>query len=211
MTVMRQSSIALLAAASPAALASPVSVYRRGARRTVSGPVSATSVQQPCQAALPRALAGHQGTDGQGSPCRRRGVGGRSWKSEDSGTTFRPVFDKAGHSRSAPWRSIRGMPKRLRTSEAGGPALARSATASVLSTAARTGYGPAFPKPSVRITKIIVDPANSQITCLCARCPGGATAPTVASIVLGRDGGASWSQILKGTNLRPAAGEPPPL
>ena len=91
---MRYSSIALLlAAASPAALAAPVAtpVVDSG---TVSG-LGIRNIGSATMSGRIAALAGHQAADGKVTLFVGAASGG-VWKSEDSGTTFRPIFDKAG-------------------------------------------------------------------------------------------------------------------
>ena len=199
---MRLSSIALLLiAVSPAALAaqasSPVPVVDSG---TVSG-LGIRNIGSATMSGRIAALAGHQEADGKVTLFVGAASGG-VWKSEDNGTTFRPVFDKAGA------QSIGALaidPRDPKTIWAGtGEAWTRNSVSIGDGIWKSTDGGENWTRMGLakteRITRIVVDPANSSIVYACA--PGALWSDSSdRGLYRTTDGGASWTQILKGSNL----------
>jgi photosystem II stability/assembly factor-like uncharacterized protein len=200
MTSMRHSSIALLlAATSPAALAAPAP-----APVVDSGTVSGLGIRNIGSATMSgriAALAGHQDADGKVTLFVGAASGG-VWKSEDNGTTFHPVFDKAGA------QSIGALaidPKDPKTIWAGtGESWTRNSVSVGDGIWKSTDGGENWTRMGLakteRITRIAVDPANSNIVYACA--PGALWSDSSdRGLYRTTDGGKNWSQVLKGSNL----------
>ena len=147
------------------------------------------------------AVAGRQEKDGKITLLIGSASGG-VWKSEDGGTTFKPVFDKE------PVKSIGAVAfdptdkdiywvgtgeSWTRNSVSVGDGVYKSSDAG--ETWTRMGL------PNVeRITRIIVHPKNGNIVYVCAPGPLWSDSPD-RGLYKTADGGRSWSLILKGTNL----------
>ena len=147
------------------------------------------------------ALAGRQEADGKVTLFVGSASGG-VWKSEDSGTTFRPVFDKAGA------QSIGALaidPKNPKTIWVGtGESWTRNSVSIGDGIWKSTDGGENWMQMGLakteRITRIVVDPVNSNIVYACA--PGALWSDsTDRGLYRTTDGGTSWSQVLKGSNL----------
>jgi hypothetical protein len=146
-------------------------------------------------------LAGTQNPDGKVTLFVGAASGG-VWKSEDSGTTFRPVFDHAGAQSIG---AIAIDPKDSKTVWVGtGESWTRNSV-SVGNGIWKSSDGGenwalmGLPK-SERITRILIDPDNSDIVYACAPGPLWGDS-TDRGLYRTADGGASWSQVLKGSNL----------
>lgn len=197
---MRYSSIALIfAAASPAALADPgtAPIVDNG---TVSG-LGIRNIGSATMSGRIAALAGHQEADGKVILFVGAASGG-VWKSEDNGTTFRPVFDKAGA------QSIGALaidPKDSKTIWVGtGEGWTRNSVSVGDGIWKSTDGGENWTRMGLtkteRITRVVVDPVNSNIVYACA--PGALWSDSAdRGLYRTTDGGATWSQILKGSNL----------
>ncbi|HEX8937025.1 MAG TPA: sialidase [Sphingomicrobium sp.] len=147
------------------------------------------------------AVAGRQEKDGKITLLIGSASGG-VWKSEDGGTTFKPVFDKE------PVKSIGAVAfdptdkdvywvgtgeSWTRNSVSVGDGVYKS------SDAGETWTRMGLPKVE-RITRIIVHPKNGNIVYACAPGPLWSDSPD-RGLYKTTDGGRSWSLILKGTNL----------
>jgi photosystem II stability/assembly factor-like uncharacterized protein len=147
------------------------------------------------------AVAGRQEKDGKVTLLIGSASGG-VWKSEDGGTTFKPVFDKQ------PVKSIGAVAldptdkdvmwvgtgeSWTRNSVSVGNGVYKSADGG--ETWTHVGL------PNVeRITRIIVHPKNGNIVYICA--PGALWSDSPdRGLYKTTDGGRTWSLILKGTNL----------
>lgn len=127
---------------------------------------------------------------------------GGVWKSEDSGTTYKPIFDKQ------PVQSIGAVtidssnPKTVWVGT--GESWTRNSVSVGDGIYKSTDGGETWMsmglKNSERISKIIVDPKDSNIVYACA--PGKLWSDSSErGLYKTSDGGKNWSQILKGSNL----------
>ncbi|MFN2473239.1 MAG: sialidase [Sphingomicrobium sp.] len=196
---MRLSPIALLlAATSTAALAAAP------ANPVDSAAISGLGIRNIGSATMSgriAAVAGHQNDDGKTTLFIGSASGG-VWKSEDSGTTFRPVFDKAG---SQSIGAIAIDPKDPKTIWVGtGESWTRNSVSIGDGVWKSTDGGDNWTRMGLarteRITRIVVDPSDSRIVYACA--PGALWSDSPdRGLYRTTDGGATWSQILKGGNL----------
>ena len=147
------------------------------------------------------ALAGRQEADGKVTLFVGSASGG-VWKSQDSGTTFRAVFDKAGA------QSIGALaidPNNPITIWVGtGESWTRNSVSIGDGIWKSTDGGENWTQMGLakteRITRIVVDPANSNVVYACA--PGALWSDSAdRGLYRTNDGGATWSQVLKGSNL----------
>ncbi|HSP07511.1 MAG TPA: sialidase, partial [Acidobacteriota bacterium] len=127
---------------------------------------------------------------------------GGVWKSEDGGTTFKPVFDKN------PVQSIGAValdPSNSDTVWVGtGESWTRNSVSIGDGIYKSTDGGETWAnvglKESERISKILIDPKNSNIVYVCA--PGKLWSDSAErGVYKTEDGGKTWSQVLKGGNL----------
>lgn len=147
------------------------------------------------------ALAARQETDGKVTLFVGAASGG-VWKSEDGGTTFAPKFDKQ------PVQSIGAIaldPTNPQTVWVGtGEGWTRNSVSVGDGIYKSTDGGDNWTKmglPNVeRITKIVVHPKNGDIVYACA--PGALWSDSPdRGLYKTTDGGKTWTQILKGSNL----------
>ena len=131
---------------------------------------------------------------------------GGVWKSEDSGTTFRPVFDEQ------PVQSIGALaidPKNPKTIWAGtGEPWTRNSTSIGDGIYKSTDGGETWAKSglpnSERIAQVVVSPKNSDT--VYAAVPGALWSDSPdRGLYKTTDGGKNWQQILKGPNLSTGA------
>ena len=147
------------------------------------------------------AVAGRQEKDGKLTLLIGSASGG-VWKSEDGGTTFKPVFDKQ------PVQSIGAVALDPTNKEVMWVGTGESWTRNSVSVGngvyKSTDGGETWTHaglPNVeRITRIIVDSKNGNIVYVCA--PGALWGDSPdRGLYRTSDGGRTWSLILKGTNL----------
>jgi photosystem II stability/assembly factor-like uncharacterized protein len=147
------------------------------------------------------AVAGRQEKDGKVTLLIGSASGG-VWKSEDGGTTFKPVFDKQ------PVKSIGAVALDPTDKDVMWVGTGESWTRNSVSVGnglyKSTDGGETWTHvglPNVeRITRIIVHPKNGNIVYVCA--PGALWSDSAdRGLYKTTDGGRTWSLILKGTNL----------
>jgi photosystem II stability/assembly factor-like uncharacterized protein len=127
---------------------------------------------------------------------------GGVWKSSNSGTTYKPVFDKQ------PVQSIGAVtidPKDPKTVWVGtGESWTRNSVSVGDGVYRSTDGGENWTnmglKESERIAKIVVDPADSKTVYVCATGRLWSDGDE-RGVYKTNDGGASWTQVLKGANL----------
>src|SRR5947209_11106007 len=126
---------------------------------------------------------------------------GGVWKSQDGGTTYKPVFDKQ------PVQSIGAVaidPKNSKTIWVGsGEAWTRNSTSVGDGVYKSTDGGDNWTnmglKDSERIAKILVDPTDGNTVFVCV--PGRLWSDSdERGVYKTADGGKSWSKVLKGSN-----------
>ena len=147
------------------------------------------------------ALDGHQNPDGKVTLFVGAASGG-VWKSDDSGTTFRPVFDRQ------PAQSIGAVtidPKDPKTVWVGtGESWTRNSVSVGNGIYKSTDGGDNWTMmglaKSERITRILVDPTDSNVVYACAPGPLWSDSPD-RGLYRTSDGGKSWVLALKGANL----------
>jgi photosystem II stability/assembly factor-like uncharacterized protein len=127
---------------------------------------------------------------------------GGVWKSKNGGTTFEPVFDKE------PVQSIGAVaidPKNLKVVWVGtGESWTRNSVSIgdgiYKSTDGGENWTNMGPKESERISKILIDPSNTDIVYACV--PGKLWSDSdERGVYKTTDGGKTWNKILKGANL----------
>jgi photosystem II stability/assembly factor-like uncharacterized protein len=147
------------------------------------------------------AVAGRQEKDGKVTLLIGSASGG-VWKSEDGGTTFKPVFDKQ------PVKSIGAVALDPTDKDVMWVGTGESWTRNSVSVGngvyKSTDGGETWTHvglPDVeRITRIIVHPKNGNVVYVCA--PGALWSDSAdRGLYKTTDGGRTWSLILKGTNL----------
>jgi photosystem II stability/assembly factor-like uncharacterized protein len=147
------------------------------------------------------AVAGRQEKDGKVTLLIGSASGG-VWKSEDGGTTFKPVFDKQ------PVKSIGAVALDPTDKEVMWVGTGESWTRNSVSVGngvyKSTDGGETWTQvglPNVeRITRIIVHPKNGNVVYVCA--PGALWSDSAdRGLYKTTDGGKTWLLILKGTNL----------
>jgi photosystem II stability/assembly factor-like uncharacterized protein len=127
---------------------------------------------------------------------------GGVWKSSNGGTTFKPVFDKEAVQSIG---AITIDPQSPKTIWVGtGEAWTRNSTSVGEGIYKSTDGGDSWTnmglKNSERISKILVDPKNSNTVYACV--PGKLWSDSEdRGVYKTTDGGKSWNKILKGTNL----------
>ena len=147
------------------------------------------------------ALAARQEADGKVTIFVGSASGG-VWKSEDGGTTFKPVFDRQDvqsigalaldpSNKSVVWAGT-GEPW-TRNSVSVGDGIYKSTDGG--ETWTRMGLG-----GTERITKIVVDPSDSNTVYACAPGPLWSDSPN-RGLYKTSDGGRTWSIALAGANL----------
>jgi photosystem II stability/assembly factor-like uncharacterized protein len=147
------------------------------------------------------AVTGRQEKDGKITLLIGSASGG-VWKSEDGGTTFKPVFDKQ------PVKSIGAValdPTNKDVMWVGtGESWTRNSVSVGNGVYKSTDGGETWTNmglPNVeRITRIIVHPKNGNVVYVCAPGPLWSDSPD-RGLYKTTDGGKTWSLILKGTNL----------
>ena len=169
-----------------------------------SAAVSGLGVRNIGSAAMSGRIAavdGRQGKDGKVLLIVGSASGG-VWKSEDGGTTFKPVFDKQ------PVQSIGAVaidPRNPQVMWAGtGESWTRNSVSIGNGVYKSTDGGETWANVGLpgteRITRIIVHPKNSDIVYVCAPGPLWSDSPD-RGLYKTTDGGRSWSLVLKGANL----------
>ncbi len=147
------------------------------------------------------AVAGRQETDGKVTLLIGSASGG-VWKSEDGGTSFKPVFDKQ------PVQSIGAValdPTNKDVMWVGsGEAWTRNSVSVGNGVYKSTDAGETWTNVGLpgteRIDRIIVHPKNGNIVYVCA--PGPLWSDSAdRGLYKTTDGGKTWSLVLKGTNL----------
>jgi photosystem II stability/assembly factor-like uncharacterized protein len=147
------------------------------------------------------AVAGREDKDGKFTLLVGSASGG-VWMSEDSGTTFKPVFDKQ------PVQSIGAValdPNNPKVMWVGtGESWTRNSVSIGNGVYKSTDGGETWSHLGLagteRITRILIDPKNSNIVYVCA--PGALWSDSAErGLYKTADGGRTWSLILKGANL----------
>jgi photosystem II stability/assembly factor-like uncharacterized protein len=147
------------------------------------------------------AVTGRQEKDGKFTLLVGSASGG-VWKSEDGGTTFKPVFDKAGAQSIG---AVAFDPTSHDVMWVGtGESWTRNSVSVGTGVYKSTDGGETWSNvglPNVeRITRIIVNPKNGNIVYVCA--PGALWSDSPdRGLYKTVDGGRTWSLILKGANL----------
>src|SRR5947209_10682238 len=127
---------------------------------------------------------------------------GGVWKSQNGGTTYKPVFDKQ------PVQSIGAVtidPKNLKTVWVGsGEAWTRNSTSIGDGVYKSTDGGENWTnlglKESERIAKILIDPTDTNTVFVCV--PGKLWSDSAdRGVYRTSDGGKTWNQVLKGSNV----------
>src|SRR5436190_1039804 len=140
--------------------------------------------------------------DGQRLTVYIGAASGGVWKSQNSGTTYKPVFDKQ------PVQSIGAVaidPKNLKTVWVGtGEAWTRNSTSVGDGVYKSTDGGENWTnmglKDSERIAKVLIDPTDTNTVFVCAA--GKLWSDSAdRGVYKTSDGGKTWSQVLKGSNL----------
>jgi photosystem II stability/assembly factor-like uncharacterized protein len=147
------------------------------------------------------AVAGRQEADGKVTLLIGSASGG-VWKSEDGGTTFKPVFDKQ------PVQSIGAVAMDPTNKEVmwvgSGEAWTRNSVSVGNGVYKSTDGGETWTHVGLpgteRIDRIIVHPKNGNIVYVCAPGPLWSDSSD-RGLYKTTDGGRTWSLILKGTNL----------
>jgi photosystem II stability/assembly factor-like uncharacterized protein len=147
------------------------------------------------------AIAGRHEADGKVTLLIGSASGG-VWKSEDGGTTFKPVFDKE------PVKSIGAVtldPTNKDVMWVGtGESWTRNSVSIGNGVYKSTDGGETWTNMGLpgteRITRIIVNPKNGNVVYVCAPGPLWSDSPN-RGLYKTSDGGKTWSLILKGTNL----------
>jgi len=147
------------------------------------------------------AIAGRQEADGKVTLLIGSASGG-VWKSEDGGTTFKPVFDKE------PVQSIGAValdPTNKQVMWVGtGEGWTRNSVSVGNGVYKSTDGGETWTNVglpnSERITRIVVHPKNGNIVYVCAPGPLWSDSPD-RGLYKTIDGGKTWSLALKGSNL----------
>jgi len=147
------------------------------------------------------AVAGRQEKDGKITLIVGSASGG-VWKSEDGGTTFRPVFDKQ------PVKSIGAValdPTNPQVMWVGtGESWTRNSVSVGNGVYKSVDGGETWTNVGLpgteRMTKIVVHPKNGNIVYVCAPGPLWSDSPD-RGLYKTSDGGRTWSLILKGANL----------
>jgi photosystem II stability/assembly factor-like uncharacterized protein len=147
------------------------------------------------------AVAGHRGADGKVTLLIGSASGG-VWMSQDGGTTFKPVFDKQ------PVKSIGAVaidPSDPKVMWVGtGESWTRNSVSIGDGVYKSTDGGETWTRMGLpateRITRIAVHPKNGNIVYVCA--PGALWSDSPdRGLYRTTDGGRTWTQVLKGTNL----------
>jgi photosystem II stability/assembly factor-like uncharacterized protein len=147
------------------------------------------------------AIDGRQEKDGKVTLLIGSASGG-VWKSEDSGTTFKPVFDHE------PVQSIGAVaidPHDSRVLWVGtGESWVRNSVSVGNGVYKSTDGGETWTNVGLpgteRITRIVIDPKNSNVVYVCA--PGALWSDSAdRGLYKTSDGGKTWALILKGANL----------
>jgi photosystem II stability/assembly factor-like uncharacterized protein len=147
------------------------------------------------------AITGRQEADGKVTLLIGSASGG-VWKSEDGGTTFKPVFDKE------PVKSIGAValdPTNKDVMWVGtGESWTRNSVSVGNGVYKSTDGGQTWTNVGLpateRITRIIVNPKNGNVVYVCAPGPLWSDSPD-RGLYKTTDGGKTWSLILKGANL----------
>jgi photosystem II stability/assembly factor-like uncharacterized protein len=147
------------------------------------------------------AVAGRREKDGKYTLLVGSASGG-VWKSEDSGTTFKPVFDKAGVQSIG---AVAFDPTNHDVMWVGsGESWTRNSVSIGNGVYKSTDGGDTWTRMSLpnveRITRILVHPTDGNIVYVCA--PGALWSDSPdRGLYKTSDGGRTWSLILKGANL----------
>src|SRR6058998_129636 len=189
----------LLASAASAIIAAPAA-----AQSFDSAAISGLGVRNIGSATMSgriAAVAGRQEKDGKVTLLIGSASGG-VWKSEDGGTTFKPVFDKQ------PVKSIGAValdPTNGQVMWVGtGESWTRNSVSVGNGVYKSTDGGETWTNMGLptteRISRIAINPKNGNVVYVCA--PGALWSDSPdRGLYRTTDGGRSWSQILKGANL----------
>jgi photosystem II stability/assembly factor-like uncharacterized protein len=190
----------LLLLASAATLAVSPAVAQSFDSAAVSG-LGVRNIGSATMSGRISAIDGRQEKDGKVTLLIGSASGG-VWKSEDGGTTFTPLFDKQ------PVQSIGAValdPSDDKTMWVGtGEGWVRNSVSIGDGVYKSTDGGETWthmPMPATeRITRILIDPKNSDVVYVCA--PGALWSDSPErGLYKTSDGGKSWALILKGANL----------
>lgn len=187
--------------ASAAALLVPGSALAQSAGSAAISGLGVRNIGSATMSGRIAAVAGRQEKNGKVTLLVGSASGG-VWKSEDGGTTFRPVFDKQEVQSIGAVALDPGNPQVMwvgtgeswtRNSVSIGDGIYKSVDGG--STWTKSGLA-----GTERITKIVVHPKNSDIVYACA--PGPLWSDSAdRGLYKTTDGGRTWSLILKGANL----------
>lgn len=198
--LMGAASLALSAAAAQAATPAAAPAQPRFDSSTVSG-LGARNIGSATMSGRISAIAGRVEKNGKTTLIVGSASGG-VWKTEDGGTTYRPIFDKQ------PVMSIGAVtldPNNPNTYWVGSGETWTRNSVSVGNGVYKTTDGGdtwshmGLPN-SERISKILVDPSNSDVVYVCV--PGKLWSDSAdRGLYKTSDGGKTWAQIAKGANL----------
>ena len=195
---MRPATLALLlAAVAPAAIAATPAPFDSA---TVSG-LGIRNIGSAAMSGRIAALDGHLNPDGKVTLFAGAASGG-VWKSEDSGTSFRPVFDRAGAQSIGAIAIDHADPKTIWVGT--GEGWTRNSVSVGDGVWKSTDGGDNWTRMglpnSERITSIKIDPRDRNTVYVCA--PGALWSDSPdRGLYRTTDGGAHWAQVLRGSNL----------
>ncbi|MEO7635794.1 MAG: sialidase, partial [Sphingomicrobium sp.] len=190
-----------LLATAAAVIAAPATAQVAGADTAAISGLGVRNIGSATMSGRIAAVTARQEMDGKVTVLIGAASGG-VWKSEDGGTTFKPVFDKQ------PVQSIGAValdPTNPKVMWAGsGESWTRNSVSVGNGVYRSVDGGETWDHvglPNVeRITRIVVHPKNGNIVYVCA--PGALWSDsTDRGLYKTSDGGRSWSLILKGANL----------
>ena len=197
---MKSSTSAMMLAATVASLLASASIAAPVDSSTISG-LGIRNIGSATMSGRISAVAARQESDGKVTVFVGAASGG-VWKSDDGGTSFKPVFDKQ------PVQSIGAIaldPSNPKTIWVGtGESWTRNSVSIGDGVYKSTDGGENWEKMglpnSERITRILVHPKDGNIVYVCA--PGKLWSDSAdRGLYKTTDGGKSWVQILKGANL----------
>jgi photosystem II stability/assembly factor-like uncharacterized protein len=197
--MLRALLIASAALSAPAALAAAPAAPRADSA-AISG-LGTRNIGSATMSGRISAVAGRQEADGKVTLFVGSASGG-VWKSEDGGTTFRPVFDKQT---AASIGAVALDPTHHETVWVGtGESWTRNSVSIGDGVYKSLDGGETWAKMGLpateRITRILVHPTNGDIVYVCA--PGALWSDSAdRGLYKTSDGGKSWTLVLKGANL----------